>query len=180
MSDLLVLLRTHDPSAQKEVRRRVFPLLLGTCSRVLRDKVAAAETAEDVWTDFLVSHVQDLRREESIVGYLRLMAVRRSLRVRKARSRFETLGGVDDADPIDANDAERVLIEGGLERERDERLVHCLGKVTPRTRHVLRMRFHHDMTLEAVGEVIGTSKQYVGKVLAKALQALRRCMESEP
>jgi DNA-directed RNA polymerase specialized sigma subunit len=43
----------------------------------------------------------------------------------------------------------------------------------------MRLRFHHDLTQEEIGQRIGASKQYAGRVLAKGLEVLRLCMKEQ-
>jgi RNA polymerase sigma factor (sigma-70 family) len=72
------------------------------------------------------------------------------------------------------------LVTLSEEKSLVDRLTLCLSRLQKRSRRVVRMRFRHEMTQEAIGEALGISKQHAGRVIAQALEGLRRCMESEP
>jgi len=176
MSDLLERLKHRDPAAQEQLRREMRPKLTRVCRKVLKAPAHVAETVEDTITDFLLGHVEALRHEEAIVKYLCLMALRRAQRVKRLEARFGELEEAPESS-LRSEDAERTLVEAGTNLRREAQLTRCLRRVTPRVRQLLRLRFHHGVTLEAAGDSIGTSKQYVSRLLGKALGALRECME---
>lgn len=49
----------------------------------------------------------------------------------------------------------------------------AISSMTPREKSVIRMRYGHEMTLEAVGNEIGVKKERVRQIEAKALRKLR-------
>ncbi len=173
-AELLQRLRRREPAAQSELRERYFARTLAVCRHLLRDAVLANEAAEDLWTDFLVAHVDQIESPEAIPAYLRLMAVRRSSRLRDLRERHDELGE-HHVDP--AVSAETALADESERRAQVNKLQGCLSGLHPRSRRILRLRFHHGMTQEQIGDRFGISKQYIGRVLAKCLAALRQCLE---
>ncbi|MGC4119974.1 MAG: sigma-70 family RNA polymerase sigma factor [Myxococcales bacterium] len=175
--DLLTRVKAREPGAQRELRSQVFPRALAVCRSILRDEALAEEVAEDLWTDFLVSHVGSLRSLEALPAYLRLMAVRRAGRVQELRARHDELPErLPDARP----GAESVLVEESERRRLALQLRDCLGALRPRSRQMVRLRFSHGMTQEQIGSELGFTKQHVGRVLAKSLAALRQCLEGRP
>ena len=42
------------------------------------------------------------------------------------------------------------------------------------------MRYRNDLNQEQIGQAVGVSRQYVGRVLNKGLGQLHKCMEGEP
>ena len=68
----------------------------------------------------------------------------------------------------------------GLDRERMKgRLQICLDRLSEKVGKIMRMRFHLQMTQAQIGQGLGVSKQYAGRVLNKGLAALRLCLEEE-
>ncbi len=177
--DILARLRAREPGAQKELRRAVLPRLVATCARLLSSASCAEELAEDLWNDFLLLHVERLRHASAIHAYLRMMAVTTCRRRNTRAERFADLADAQGAAEASV-DPESMLSEAVETRRRQARLAQCLSRLAPRPRALVRMRFSHGLTQEAIGERMGVSKQYVGKVLAKTLDSLRKCMEAQP
>jgi RNA polymerase sigma factor (sigma-70 family) len=172
--ELLERLQKGEAGAIRQVQADVLPRLRAVC-RTLLGQALADEVAEDVWTDFMVDHVSSLKHSAALPAYLRLMASRRCAELRRFQARHEA---VDDGAPDGHEGAEAMLARLGEQRERESRLAACLAVLTESARAVLRMRFHHERTLEAIGATLGVSKQYVGRVVGKSLCALRRCLEA--
>jgi len=166
----------RDPQRVSEARRALMPSLERICRSILGDGPVAQEVAEDVWTDFLMEHADEVLHPSALPRYLHLMAVRRARRVQELRRRLLPLEG-DPGPPEDPPEVAALLAED--ERERQRRLARCMSQLTTKCRKVLRLRFHHGRTQEAIGEVFGITKQHAGRILAKALATLRRCMEVE-
>jgi RNA polymerase sigma factor (sigma-70 family) len=172
--DLLARLKAREPRAQREFREKFLPALVPVCERVLGNAMRAREVAEDVITDVAMAHVDRIRLEHSLAAYLRLMALRRSARLKAVLDRQDELG--DHLDRGEGPEAE--LLRADEAHRWRERIGRCMDRLRPRIRAVLRMRFHDDATQEAIGSVLGVSKQYVGKVIAQALLSLKACLEA--
>jgi len=173
---LIERVRVRDPVAILELRRILFSKVTAVCVHLLRDAALAEEVAEDVWMDFVYQSIDRVERPEAVAAYLRVMAVRRCVRLRERRSRHEefTDRGPAGADP-------EAAVVGALDwPARRRRLEACLKRLSARARQVLRLRFHLDQTQEAIGQSLGFSKQYAGRVLNRSLEALRACLEERP
>lgn len=154
-SDLESIWKGHRP----EVRR--------ICRSILSNADEADDVADSVLVDFLFGHLQELRRTDAIGPYLRLMAARRALQ-RKRRSR-EVVASIDvPQDALGEEAAERAVLS--------ERIEECAHVLTPKARTVLRLRFAGDLTAEKIGELVGGSKQYIGKLITKSCALLRECV----
>lgn len=168
---MLDRLKAREPDAQKQLSRDLYPLVLKLCRRELRGDLAE-HVASDVWTDFLFSEVDHVRAQEAIPTYLRMMTVRRCRRMQRWQDRHLAPSG---AEPVHGSEDEAV------ERLDDDRriakLTGCLERLTPRVRGVLRMRFHHGLTQQSIGESLGVTKQYAGRLVAAGLDSLRTCLE---
>lgn len=121
-------------------------------------------------TDFIFKYVHRLSREEAIDSYLRLMAVRRAMRLRDLRARIappDLTASIEHA-PADETAGWAQLVP---------RLPLCLDKLTPKARQAIRLRFQGELTNETIGDLIGGSKQYIGRLLKQSLSTLRDCLE---
>ncbi len=174
--ELLSRLKARDRRAQEELRAQMLDRVAAVCRHILGGSSGWREAAEDVWTDFLVEHVQMLRSSAAIAAYLRLMAVRRCTRLKEHQARHEPIG--EPFEPAESTESpEDALVSNATARSQEAQLLSCLDKLHVRTRRIFRLRYHHDMTQGAIAEIFGLSKQYVGRVLARGLESLRQCME---
>ncbi|MBI5545991.1 MAG: sigma-70 family RNA polymerase sigma factor [Deltaproteobacteria bacterium] len=176
--EALLGLRRGDGRTLRDLHAELFPRVRAVCRQLLKAPAVADETAHDVWTDFVVDRAPGLKHPGAIAAYLHMMAVRRCCDQRRLQMRLDERDLAGEADGSESVEAH--LAASSEQRELEARLAGCMERLTGRTREVLRMRFHRSMTQEAIGEVFGASKQYVGKVLKKSLEALRRCMGGKP
>lgn len=174
-SDSLTPLQARDPRALAELHQELYRPLQALCFRLLGDSIAAEHAADDVWTDFVVSHVDHLQQGEAAGAYLRMVAVRHCCRLREFQAKHRELPELTD-DRIGAEDE---LIRESEARRQTRRLERCLGRLTARARRIVRLRYHREMTQESIGQAVGLTKQYIGRILAKSLEQLRRCMEEQ-
>lgn len=168
----LAALKAGDTEAQARFWSLHWDRVYATCARVLGYGVDASDVATDVVHDFLFTYVQNIEHERAIVSYLRLMATRRSLRKRRGADRHKELE--PEALPDDgARSAEQLANTQMLL----PRLNDCLEELTPKAQQVLKLRFAGDMTNERIGQVVGGSKQYIGKLIRQCTEKLRTCLE---
>jgi RNA polymerase sigma-B factor len=59
-------------------------------------------------------------------------------------------------------------------------LAGLVGRLTPRERIVLRLRFEHDLTLPEIARAMGISRPRAARILRGALERLRRLAEEPP
>jgi RNA polymerase sigma factor (sigma-70 family) len=173
-NELLDGLKEGTTRARAIARQSLFPRVLAVCRRMLSDPILAEDTAEDIWMDFLFLHAARVQSARALPAYLRMMTVRRCIRIRQSRARLAEL---------DENSASNGLAEDHLvsavDLMRDQvRLQACLEQLDGRARKILRLRFHLDLTQEAIGQALGVSKQYAGRVIARSLENLRQCLEA--
>ncbi len=174
----LAALRARQPEALARFRDVALPKLTGLCRRWLQSEALADEVAHDVWLDFVLRYLDEVQRPGAVNAYLQVMAARRCVRLRRQRARQVVQADSDGEGgaqrvatlPVDGlHEAEVRLEMRGVER--------CMDRLAPASRRMLRLRFHGDHTQEEIGAAMGTSKQYVGRVLQKSLEALRRCLK---
>lgn len=170
--ELLRRLKQRDGRAQLELRKRMFHRLLAVCTHILGDRVRAEDLAEDVLMDFAFEHVDRVEHPRAVASYLRLMAVRRARRIRQKQNRHES-GHIERARPVDE---ERMLVDAIDAPQRQACLSRCIEKQDKKARQMLRLRFYNELSVTAIGQQMGVSKQYVSRIMKRALEALRGCV----
>lgn len=189
----LALLKARDPGAQARFFRAHIGRVEGLCARVLGAGADAQEIATDVLGDFLFQYVDGVESPRAVSTYLKLMATRRSLRWVKNRGRNDEVSddGASGA-VIGLADATGAQVAGGrgehaIDQAIDQaiwaqqmmpRLDGCLEHLTPKAREVLKLRFSTELTNESIGEIVGGSKQYIGRLIKESTEKLRKCLDS--
>src|SRR5262245_42499527 len=153
--------------------------IYGHCHRVLRDSTLA----EDVFQQVFLEAFRDLDRFEgrsTLRSWLIGVAYHRSLDALKARKRQRArLEDGDDAvdravdprgdDPAEV--ADRARHARGLEE--------CLDRLSPETRMSVLMRYRMGLSYEEMARSSGERAGTLQARVARALPALRRCLESK-
>ena len=73
---------------------------------------------------------------------------------------------------------EALLIAADEDKRRQSKLAKCMEGLDRQAQRLLKMRYHLGMTQESIGEQLGVSKQYAGRILARTIQGLRTCVDS--
>ncbi|MEZ4272131.1 MAG: sigma-70 family RNA polymerase sigma factor [Myxococcota bacterium] len=168
---LLVALKRQDHQAQSTLWRQHWQRVYRICNHILAEKADAEDVSCEVLTDFLFRYVHNVAQPAAIGTYLRLMAVRRSLRLRDKQTRFDSLEETS-LKPQDIP-GEHFLQSAWFTPQIKE----CMSALTPKANLVLRLRYGHGMTSEEIGRRVGGSKQYIGRLISRSLQHLGRCLE---
>jgi RNA polymerase sigma factor (sigma-70 family) len=169
--ELIARLKSGDPKTLGFFWREFFAKTYPICSRILGKGPDATDTAVDLLTDFLEIRIHDLKDPSAIFAYLRLAAIRRSVEVKKRRDIHASL----DFD-IEAH-ADRTPETEADVTELMPRLDRCLRLLTEKAGQCLRLKYTNEMTNEDIGHLLGGSKQYIGRLIQKSLEALRACIE---
>jgi RNA polymerase sigma factor (sigma-70 family) len=168
---MLSRLKANDANEQASFWRQHRPGVLALARRVLGPTSEAEELADEVLVDFLYVAVHRIDHEEAIRNYVRLMTVRRALRRSKRRRKQTPFGEAHFAAPNDPDELTFKLMMPRLEG--------CLEGLTPKARQALTLRYRGEMTTEHIGKIVGGSKQYIGRLLTKSLEALRGCIDAK-
>lgn len=177
--DELVRLRARNPVAQARFFRAHRDRVEFICARILGSASDGQELAADVLGDFLFTYVDGVETPRAVSTYLKLMATRRALRWVRSRERATEI----DEDIFTSSPGGEAGTEAGSDqaiwaRQVMPRLDGCMGILTPKAREVLKLRFSTELTNEAIGEIVGGSKQYIGRLIKESTEKLRRCLES--
>ena len=165
-------LKRNDKRAQLAFWKEQHPKMVRLCFQVLQDEIGAEEIATEVLVDFIFRRVHELRHDGAAASYLKLMAVRRAVRMRDQLHRFsgelnEDVPGQEVPSILDTVEAGTLL----------PRLAACLEKLSAKSRKALQLRYGEEMTTERIGNLLGCSKQYVGRLIRNSLLFLRDCIE---
>lgn len=163
-------LRARDEETLRGVWARERPRLRALAALVLGPGPAADDLADEVLVEVLFYRVQNLRHDAALSSYLRLAVTRRAVRARKRRA-------LEVSDARLAEQGAPGPDEHAVTADLLRRLPACLKALTPKAQDALRLRHQADLTQEAIGALIGGSKQYIGRLLKQSQRALRACLE---
>src|SRR3981081_4511052 len=145
-----------------------YPKVLAIAYRVLAERPAAEDVAQEVFLKFHRSHSPDSERAS---GWLHSAAVHSALNVIRGdrrRAQRETAPALDPARPIIAN-PERLVEEAEQRRE----VRRALNRLPQRTAAVLMLR-HSGLSYAEVATALGIKVGNVGTLLRRAQEALRK------
>jgi RNA polymerase sigma factor (sigma-70 family) len=170
-SELVDGLRREETNAQKIFWDIYRPKVFGICQRILGNASDAMDLTVDLLTEFMDRRVHDIKKPGATGGYLRLMAVRQALEIKKKRQNTSSLN-VDVMD-IDSESPEKQAELTAL----SQRLEHCLEQLTEKARQTLRLKYSEEWPNERIGQIVGGSRQYIGRLINQSLKCLRGCIE---
>jgi len=145
-----------------------YPKVVAIAYRVLADRPAAEDVAQEVFLKFHRSHSPDSERAS---GWLHAAAVHSALNVirgERRRAQRETAHALDPARPTIAS-PERLVEEAEQRRE----VRRALSRLPQRTAAVLMLR-HSGLSYVEVATALGIKVGNVGTLLRRAEEALRK------
>ncbi len=169
---LVAGLKAGDGEARVEFWRTYWDTAYPICARMLGSTAEATDTAVDLLIDFMEEFVHRLDEPRALRAYIRLTAVRRAQEVIRRRQKTVHL----EFEPADegAASAEEIAHWQALSPFLDG----CLDKLTPRAQHALSLKYGQHLNNAKIGRMMGTSKQYISRLVLDCLRTLRRCIES--
>ncbi|MBN2531190.1 MAG: sigma-70 family RNA polymerase sigma factor [Deltaproteobacteria bacterium] len=163
----------RDSNCLKLFWDRYWSGVYAICARILGKNTDATDLAVDLLTEFIDIRVQNVEKAAAMGGYLRLMAVRRALDLRKKRSRMSELGD-EIWDTGSASPEEMAAIATLMPR-----LENCLPKLSEKAQQTLRLKYVEQWSNEHIGSIVGGSRQYIGRLIQQSLELLRTCVEKD-
>ena len=145
-----------------------YPKVVAIAYRVLADRAAAEDVAQDVFVQF---HRRVSPGDERAAGWLHAAAVHSSLNVirdERRRAKRETAHALDPAQPPVAN-PERLVVEAESRRE----VRRALSRLPQRTAALLMLRYS-GLSYAEVATALGMKVGNVGTLLRRAEDALRK------
>jgi RNA polymerase sigma-70 factor (ECF subfamily) len=165
---LLEAIRQRVPDPFERLFLAEYPKVVAIAYRVLADRPAAEDVAQEVFLKFHRSHSPDSERAS---GWLHSAAVHSALNVIRGelrRVQRETAHALDPALPAIAN-PERLVEEAEQRRE----VRRALSRLPQRTAAVLMLR-HSGLSYAEVATALGIKVGNVGTLLRRAEEALRK------
>jgi RNA polymerase sigma-70 factor (ECF subfamily) len=150
--------------------------IYGYCRRFLGN----ATEAEDVAQTVFAQAFEDLRSLSSPqVAHVWLRGIARHRCVDRLRARRRDFQIVEDSDLCAIVDREPLLVSADSDPRVAQALDECLDRLDERSRVVLVLRFHDELTFEEISKLTHDSPGALRVRMARALPALRRCLEAK-
>ncbi|MEV3987310.1 SigE family RNA polymerase sigma factor [Streptomyces sp. NPDC049837] len=138
---------------------------------LLVDDLATAEdVVQDAFTALYRRHGEHISEVDNALGYLRTAVVNTSRSVLRRR---RTVRAWTPPAPADVPSAEEHVVLDEAHRE----VLAALGRLTPRRRQVLVLRYWADLSEAEIAETLGISRGAVKSNASRALDALERILE---
>jgi RNA polymerase sigma-70 factor (ECF subfamily) len=160
--------RPNVPDPFERLFLEEYPKVVAIAYRVLADRAAAEDVAQDVFIQF---HRRVSPSDERAAGWLHAAAVHSALNVirgERRRAQRETAHAVDPAQPTSSN-PERLVVEAESRRE----VRQALRKLPQRTAALLMLRYS-GLSYAEVATALGMKVGNVGTLLRRAEDALRK------
>lgn len=138
---------------------------------LLVDDLATAEdVVQDAFTALYRRHGEEVTEVDNALGYLRTAVVNTSRSVLRRR---RTVRAWTPPAPPDVPSAEAHVVLDEAHRE----VLAALGRLTPRRRQVLVLRYWADLSEAEIASTLGISRGAVKSNASRALDALERILE---
>jgi RNA polymerase sigma-70 factor (ECF subfamily) len=164
-----------DADAWGQLYREFAPAIFRFCRRALPTR----EDAEDATTEIFMKLKDKLVQYDttrSFSAWLYKVAANHCwdiLRRRRIRQDKET----DDLENVPLEHPDPSQLERLIEQRTSEEVRKALGKLGPRARMALVMRYYSDMSYDEIADELGVRRAFVGVVLLRARHELRKALE---
>ena len=164
-----------DAEAWGEIYQRFAVAIFRFCRRALPTR----EDAEDATTEIFMKVREKIGQYDpsrSFSAWLYKVAANHCwdiLRRRKGRQDKET----EDVAELPLAHPEPGQLERLMERSTSEQVRGALGRLNPRARMALVLRYYSEMNYDEIAEALGVPRGYVGVVLLRARHELRKALE---
>jgi RNA polymerase sigma factor (sigma-70 family) len=170
---IVIGLRKHDKEAITFFWRIYYDKVYPICAFILGQGPDAGDMTVDILVDFIEKRVDNLASPKALYSFLRHTAVRRSIRFRDRRNKLSHVES-DEHVSGEASPEEKAELNMLMPF-----LQQCLDKMTPKARTTLRLKYTKKISNEQIGEIVGGSKSYIGRILKQGEKTLRRCIEKK-
>jgi len=150
--------------------------IYGYCRRLLGNTTEAEDVSQTVFVHAL-RDLKDLSDIQGAQGWLRGIARHRCMDRLRARQR--DLRVIDSGDSCSPVDEQLAVVPSDHDPRIASALDDCLGRLDARSRAVLALRFHDGLSFEEISTLTSDTSGALRVRLVRALQTLRRCLESK-
>ena len=170
---ILLGLKGNNSNAIEQFWIKYYDRIHPICAFILGQCPDARDITVDILVDFIERHCKNLGSHKAIYAFLRQAAIRRSIRFKDRRNRFSDV-------ELDAYVSEEMSPE---ERADLNMMIpflnQCLSELTPKAQASLRLKYSRKISNERIGEMLGGSKSYIGRLLKSGRDMLGRCIENK-
>ena len=149
------------------------------CTKFCNSKEDAEEAVQDTFV--IAFKKADQLRSDSLLGYLRKIAVRECYRKRKAHDRQITGGYVTDEVPDDLPELDNALIPESalMDKERQQQLLVEISKLPRAQREMVYLYYYMGFDAAQIAELMECSTSVVYMTLSRARKAIKRKLEED-
>lgn len=166
---LLARCARQEARALEELYTQVSPLLLAVLLRILRTRELAEDALQDVFVRVWRQAGQYEAQRGRALAWLVSIARYRAIDMQRAEKQWLPLDSVEEPS-TPASRPESTLTQRSLER--------CLQLLSGDQRQCLVLAYQQGLTQDSIAEAIGYPLGTVKSWVRRALQSLRRCLES--
>lgn len=161
---------------REALRHRVE--LVAYARAVLGNYTAAEDVVQEAML-VVMKKFDQFQEGTSMLAWCRAIVRLEVLRVKQQHRRERTLAErlLDDAVDAAFEEFQRAQRRDEAESWR-EALEHCLQRVPPRGRRVLKARFVDELSYQQIGERVGMTLEAVRKALFRIKRQIRLCVET--
>lgn len=169
-------LQARDPTILGELIVRYQDRLRRYLIRLTTDRELSDDLLQEIWIRVMTKGSQ-FKGDSQISTWLFAIARNLVLDLRRRRSWFMTVDLFqNDGDElqIDLPSKEKTPFDRCAESEYTELLSGALSTLKPQHRELVKLRFHHEMSLCEIARVTGTPISAVKSILYRSIRHLRR------
>ncbi len=168
--DIVWGLVNRDKNAIGEFWYTYYDKIYPICAYILGERPDAHDMTVEILLDFIENRAKTIASSKAVYSFLRQTAVRRSIRYKNRQEKSTQIETENHEDKgIDP--------ESAAELNRLKPLLHrCMKKLTPKTQASLWLKFSRKISNEQIGEIVGGSKSYIGRLLKQGQKQLKQCV----
>lgn len=171
---LMMRVRAGDREALRELATRHMPRVLDFCTKILGDRSAAEEVAQETWIHLWCAR-EGYEPRARVVVFLLTIAHRRALNhLRANKRRAAWLSSCAEVA------AQEMVVSTEPDDELRDRVHAALGELSPPLREALVLRYGEELSYEQMAPITGVNESTLRSRVFHAVRALRRQLgESE-
>jgi len=173
-------LQRNEPHAFEGLYQTCSGYVSFVCTKFCDNKEDAEEVVQDTFV-IAFKKANDLR-SDTLLAYLRKIAVRECFRRRKANSRRTTYQFTTDEMPADLHELDQNLLpeEALLNKERQNELLVEISKLPQTQREMIYLYYYINFTAQQIAELMDCNVNYVCLNLFRARKSIKRKMGKTP
>ena len=172
LQEILQQLQTDDKAVLKSLFQQYYLSVCRSIHRLVRDKAATEDIAQDVFIKFWEKRKQ-LNITSSVAAYLHRMATNEAISFLRRKKYFEPEEVIEQALPNNFYSGEDQLLQSELQ----EKITDAINSLPPKCRAVFQLSRFDGLTYQQIATQLGISIKTVENQMGKALRVLRERMK---